>query len=142
MVPWATPAIDIRPWLFILAALLSLADFAVSLWLRGLLRLPRLAAPLLALALAGAAGPATAQEITVAPRAGAAAKQFSGADAYALENSTQTRLAYVLTGDAETDRVSRLGLTGLSLIVRRRTAAELSESSTSRRWWSPRPTMC
>ncbi|MEP0339872.1 MAG: DUF4159 domain-containing protein [Alphaproteobacteria bacterium] len=122
-----SPAIDIRPWLFILAALLSLADFAISLWLRGLLRVPRLAAPLLALALAGgAASTAAAQEITVAPRTAAPAP-LSGTDAYALENSTQTRLAYVLTGDAETDRISRLGLTGLSLIVRRRTAAELSD---------------
>jgi len=121
-----SPAIDIRPWLFILAALLSLADFAVSLWLRGLLRVPRLAAPLLALAVLGAAGTATAQEINVPARA-PSATTVPGSDAYALENSTKTRLAYVLTGNAETDRVSRLGLSGLSLIVRRRTAAELSD---------------
>ena len=121
-----SPAIDIRPWLFILVALLFLVDFAVSLWLRGLLRIPRLAAPLLALALLSAGGTATAQEITVPSRAPQASAP-AGPDAYALENSTQTRLAYVLTGDAETDRVSRLGLTGLSLIVRRRTAAELSD---------------
>ncbi|MEQ8227458.1 MAG: DUF4159 domain-containing protein [Rhodospirillales bacterium] len=107
------PAIDVRPWLFVLAALLALADFAISLWLRGLMRPPRLAAPVLALTLAGVAGQAAAQS-TASP------------ETYALENSTKTRLAYVLTGNQEADRISRLGLTGLSLIVRRRTAAELA----------------
>jgi hypothetical protein len=121
-----SPAIDIRPWLFVLAALLALADFAVSLWLRGLLRPPRLAAPMLALAVLGAAGSATAQDINV-PARGAGPGPATGPEAYALENSTKTRLAYILTGNAEVDRISRLGLTGLSLIVRRRTAAELSD---------------
>ncbi|PIW26143.1 MAG: hypothetical protein COW30_16515 [Rhodospirillales bacterium CG15_BIG_FIL_POST_REV_8_21_14_020_66_15] len=120
------PAIDVRPWLLILAVLMALADFAISLWLRGLLRVPRMAAPLLAFALVGAAGTAVAQEINV-PTRNAPTAQAASPDAYALENSTQTRLAYVITGDAETDRISRLGLSGLSLIVRRRTAAELSD---------------
>ncbi len=132
-----SPAIDLRPWLFMLAALLALADFAISLWLRGLLRPPRLAAPLLAFAVVGgglmAPAPAAAQDIaqgarTIAPPPGAAAGvPGQTGDDDALANSTQTRLAYVITGDAEVDRVSRLGLTGLSLIVRRRTAAELAD---------------
>jgi hypothetical protein len=36
----------------------------------------------------------------------------------------QTRLAYVVTGDAETDNVSRAGLEGLSLFLAQRTALE------------------
>ena len=119
-----SPAIDIRPWLFTLAALLALADFAISLWLKGMLRLPRFAAPVLILTLA--AGAAQAQEINIGAPPGASPGQVAN-DGYALENSIKTRLAYVLTGDAEADRISRLGLTGLSLIVRRRTAAELAD---------------
>ena len=108
------PATDLRPWLLTLALLLALGDFAVSLRLRGLLRLPRLVAPALALAVAtGMAAPASAQG--------------SADDAYALANSLQTRLAYVKTGNAEVDRISSLGLNGLSTIVRRRTAADLGD---------------
>ncbi|MEK9671188.1 MAG: DUF4159 domain-containing protein [Rhodospirillaceae bacterium] len=105
------PAVDIRPALMVLALALALIDYAVSLWLRGVLRLPRLAAPA-AMALMMLTGATSAQQVD---------------DAYALENSTDTRLAYVVTGNDEVDRVSRMGLSGLSLIVRRRTAAELAE---------------
>ena len=57
--------------------------------------------------------------------AGAANAQT--ADVFALAASLETRLAYVITDDAETDETSRTGLRGLGMIVKRRTAAELGE---------------
>ncbi|MEK7246534.1 MAG: DUF4159 domain-containing protein [Pseudomonadota bacterium] len=108
---------DLRPWLLGLAFLLLLADLVASLALRGLLfRLPRVA---LALALALTfVQPAVAQE----RRAGAAARD---PEAAALAASADPTLAYVLTGNRETDETSRAGLAGLGVILRRRTAAEM-----------------
>ena len=48
-------------------------------------------------------------------------------DDFTLSVSLTTRLAYVMTGNREVDRTSHAGLSGLSLIVNRRTAAELGE---------------
>lgn len=112
---------DLRPWLLTLAVLLFLADLLASLVLRGLLRRPgrrragMAAASGIAMALLLAAGGAAAQE----------RPQLTQAERYAMENSLETRLAYVVTGDDEVDETSRLGLEGLNLILRRRTAAEL-----------------
>jgi hypothetical protein len=41
--------------------------------------------------------------------------------------SLETRLAYVITGDARVDEISRAGLKGMSTIVNQRTAAELGD---------------
>ena len=109
--------IDLRPWVLGLALLLAVVDMAVSLALRGLLRItPRSMrrqstglAVILAMALASA--PAGAQT--------------SVADGSAVASSLTTRLAYVLTGEPEIDAISRAGLTGLGTIVNRRTAVEL-----------------
>ncbi len=49
------------------------------------------------------------------------------ATAFALRASLETRLAYVVTGDAEADRISQAGLTGLSKILTARTAVEPGE---------------
>ncbi|MFN6953392.1 MAG: DUF4159 domain-containing protein [Acetobacteraceae bacterium] len=97
---------DLMPWLLAAALLLLAADLLASLWLRGGLRVPRLGAAALVLALAL---PAAAQPLPE----GAAA--------------LETRLAYVVTGDPETDRISRMGLVGLSDFVNRRTAAALAD---------------
>jgi hypothetical protein len=45
-------------------------------------------------------------------------------DDFALRATTQTRLAYVVSGDKEIDAVSRAGLEGLSLFLSQRTALE------------------
>ena len=42
-----------------------------------------------------------------------------------MANSLETRLAYVITGDRQIDETSRAGLTGLNVILGRRTAVEL-----------------
>ena len=102
---------DLGPWLLALALLLLAADLLVSLVQRGLVgaqwsRRAGAAALLAALALPMPAGAQPQQE---------------GAAAIA------TRLAYIVTGDAQVDEISRLGLLGLSDFVNRRTAAALAE---------------
>ncbi len=96
--------LDLKPWLLALALALFVLDSGLSLALRGLLRLPVAASFVL---LVGAVSPAGAD------------------DTFALGNSLETRLAYVLTGDAAVDETSRAGLAGLNLILQRRTAVEL-----------------
>ncbi|WP_426959301.1 DUF4159 domain-containing protein [Muricoccus radiodurans] len=94
---------DLGPWLLAAALLLLAVDLLLSLQSRGLGLRVRAAAVALTLLMPGAA---FAQE---------------GAAALA------TRLAYVVTGDTQTDDVSRQGLVGLSDYVNRRTAAGLAE---------------
>jgi len=110
-----TQEIDLRPGLLTLALVLALIDFAASLSLRGLLLFRPWAGPVTGLALAmmpGVAGVAWSGN-------------HAGADSFALSNSLETRLAYVITGNSEVDNTSRAGLTGLNTILKRRTAAEL-----------------
>ncbi|HEX9569076.1 MAG TPA: DUF4159 domain-containing protein [Rhodospirillales bacterium] len=103
-----TPEVDFRPALLTLAMLLALVDLAASLALRGMLYVRR-AAPLALLALATLGGGARAAD----------------PETFALGNSLETRLAYVVTGNREIDDTSRAGLSGLNVILARRTAAEL-----------------
>lgn len=46
---------------------------------------------------------------------------------FAMRSTAQTRLAYVVTGDAEVDLVSRAGLQGLTLFLAQRTALEAGD---------------
>ena len=94
----AAPERVLAPWLLAAALAILALDLLISLPLRGLLRA---AAVLLALS-----APAIAQE---------------------RDAALATRLAYVVTNDAQVDQVSRMGLAGLSDFVTRRTAATLSD---------------
>ena len=64
-------------------------------------------------------------------------KPANDAAAFALQASLETHLAYVMTGNAEADRVSQAGLSGLSKILTARTAVEpgdpMAHRSRSRR---------
>jgi hypothetical protein len=60
-------------------------------------------------------------------RAYAQAGPSGPGDDFALKASLKTRLAYVITGDAETDDVSERGLAGLSRMLAARTAIEPGE---------------
>jgi hypothetical protein len=92
------------PWLIALAVLLLCADMVVTLRLRGLLdQVFRPAAA--ALVLLGCVS------------------QWAHAESPAL----QTHLAYVVSGDAAVDAVSKSGLAGLSDYVNSRTAAVLAD---------------
>jgi Domain of unknown function (DUF4159)/Aerotolerance regulator N-terminal len=99
----ATQERAVGPWLIALALLLLAVDLLLSLRLRGLLR-----AAVAMLALALVAAPLQAQETEQNP-------------------ALITRLAYVVTGDAQLDGISRLGLAGLSDYVNHRTAATLGD---------------
>jgi hypothetical protein len=64
----------------------------------------------------------------------AAAALFTFAPAWAqpkdeqtLKSTLETRLAYVITGDAEVDQISKAGLQGLTLFLAQRTALEAGE---------------
>ena len=48
-------------------------------------------------------------------------------DEQALKATLETKLAYVITGDAEVDRISKAGLQGLTLFLAQRTALEAGE---------------
>jgi hypothetical protein len=110
--------LDLRPWFLLTALVLFIIDTVVSLALRGLLPVGRAArgmglgkglGPLIVMLwFSVMSGEIRADEIT-----------------FARENSLDTRLAYVLSGDDELDEVSRRGLIGLTTILAQRTAAEL-----------------
>jgi hypothetical protein len=106
---------DLRPWLLIGAFLLALADTVIALAMRGLVPLPvRAGAAVLAVALIAGTGsePGRAQ---------------GWSDEEVAELTQMTRFAYVRTGDGEVDKISAEGLTGLSLVLRTRTAVEAGE---------------
>ncbi len=92
------------PTLLTVAVVLLAADLLLSLWLRGLLSRAAVAG-LLLIAL-----PAHAEDLP----------------------ALMTRLAYVQTGDATVDGISRAGLAGLSTYVNRRTAASLGDPAALR----------
>jgi len=94
------------PWLIAAALALLAVDLLIGLRLRGLLRA---AAACLCLLLVR---PAFAQLPSPPSQAALA-----------------TRLAYIVTGNAEVDGISRAGLSGLSDYVSKRTAASLAEPS-------------
>jgi len=109
----------LMPWLLLTAFALFAIDAVITLALMsgGLLarRNARVAASLagfflLAATMAQTITPATAQD--------------KGAADFALQAALNTRLAYVVTGDASIDSVSRQGLAGLSRVLAARTAIE------------------
>jgi hypothetical protein len=102
---------DLRPWLLGLAFLLLLADLVGSLALRG--HLSRRSGG----GLARAAPAALAALLLAAPA--------WAQDQRARAASADPTIAYVFTGNREIDDISRAGLEGLGVILRRRTAAEM-----------------
>jgi hypothetical protein len=109
----AEPPARLAPPLFALALLLLLADGLVTLALSGRLRLAAAAmAAMAALAIVSPGGRLDAQPLDAA------------IDAKVEAAALETRLAYVLTGDPEVDRLSERGLDGLTRELIRRTAIE------------------
>lgn len=114
--------VDLKPWFLTVALLLLLADFVIGLELRGLLPRPgklpgaRAAIPL-AIALLLLSAPPLAQS-------GRAQGLSSDPGQFAIEAAGAVRLAYMVTGVAEADRISQEGLTGLSAILNARTSIE------------------
>ena len=110
--------IDIKPLLLALAVTLILMEMGVSLWLRGLVG--RDWRP---------AGKATVAATLAVLIAGTLVDANTAAadDTLALAATLDTRLAYVITGDPETDEMSRAGMLGLTQVLARRTAFEGAE---------------
>ncbi len=105
----AGPAVtDLKPWLLMAALLAFLIDIFAALWLSGKLRGP------VSAALFGCA-------LLLVPGEGSAQDQI---DDRALQAASEVVLAYVITGDAQQDAVSRAGLLGLSQTLFLRTAIE------------------
>ena len=112
------PAVSLTPYLFGLAALLFLIDCIAALWLAGSwqrLTARRAGASLIILLALSALPPDSVRAQDVA------------ADQFALSNTLQTKLAYVETGDAQVDEVSRQGLMGLGNVLVERTSVEPGE---------------
>jgi hypothetical protein len=131
--------LDLRGYVFLAALGLLVLDALVVIALSGGLSvmLPRrraaailIGAALAAAALALAPGMARAQSPAPAapPAASAPARApLSAADDFAMKATLQTRLAYIVTGDADVDAVSKAGLQGLTLFLAQRTALEAGE---------------
>jgi hypothetical protein len=118
---------DLRGPVLIAALVLLALDALVVFFLAGGLgqimrRRPRqaaamLAAGLLAASLLGAGG-ALAQS---------ASNSTPSDTDFALRSTIETKLAYVVTGDTETDNISKSGLQGLTIFLAQRTALEAGE---------------
>jgi hypothetical protein len=110
--------IDLRPWLIAAVIALMIGDALASLWLSGGLPLRRRRAAVAALVALFAIGAPTSPSI-LPVRAEEPAQQISPRD---LESALTTRLAYVVTGDAQADEASRAGLTSLTRALAARTS--------------------
>jgi Domain of unknown function (DUF4159)/Aerotolerance regulator N-terminal len=112
---------DLRGPIFLVSLVLLLIDALVVFWLAGgLYRLmPRrgMAASILVAVFAASVG----LMLAAAP---AFAQTNAAGDQFAAKSTVETHLAYVVTGDAETDSVSKSGLQGLTLFLAQRTAVE------------------
>lgn len=112
--------LHLLPWLLGAALLLFLADWLIGLGLRGLLPMLRRrpATALLAVAILLLSGAGEAQTRRNA---------LTASDEFALKASLDLRLAYVVTGQADIDQMSRAGLYGLTEVLYRRTSIEAAE---------------
>jgi hypothetical protein len=109
------PSTPIWPWLLAVAAFLAVLDGLAVLALSGRMtrRFARAAAVVLGFVLlTPLVDPASAQDADLQK---------------AVEATTQTQLAYVITGNSELDETSRAGLKGLSMYLADRTALEPGE---------------
>ncbi|MBC7799681.1 MAG: DUF4159 domain-containing protein, partial [Gemmatimonadaceae bacterium] len=135
--PYSGTAARELKWPMLEAALIILLlDAIISLWLRGYISAnrrkarPRVASSaarsasllVLVIACAFAAGPRA--DAAPAPARAAPALPATGDAGKDLESALDTRLAFVTTGDAEVDGMSRAGLFGLGLELQARTAYE------------------
>lgn len=117
------PALSLKPWLLGLAFVLLLVDAVASLWLAGRLarRVTSTAAPA---ALALVAGSVFLLVSVPGAIAQDSSSGISVRDRFAMQATLNTRLGFVLTGNARMDEVSRTGLYGLSDYIRQKTSLE------------------
>jgi hypothetical protein len=122
--------LDLRGPVFLAALALSVIDALVVIALSGgfMSLLPRrraTAAILLGIGLAATAlAPSPSQAQNSPP---SVPSTGNAADDFAMKATLQTHLAYIITGDADVDAVSKAGLQGLTLFLAQRTALEAGE---------------
>ncbi len=107
------------PWLLSAALILWLVDGVIALALLG--RLPKWAGRRF---MSGAAAALCIAFLAATLPNTTLAQEAHAADEQAPQAALETRLAYVITGDAAVDAMSAAGLRGLSKILRDRTAFE------------------
>lgn len=107
--------IDFKPWLLLAAFILLLSDFALSLFLRGLLSFRRQSIAAFFLLL----GSFLASSIDKA--------QAQNTDEDIARLTDATHLAYVTTGVQTVDQISRAGLIGLTGVLLQRTSSDLGD---------------
>ncbi len=117
---------NLMPTLLTLALLLALGELIASFALRGMFRGGARAATAAALVLAvlAMAQPHPADAQAQQPLAPPTAVPPQLGDAFALNAALQTRLAYVVTGNADVDKLSDAGLLGLTRVMAARTSVE------------------
>ncbi|MGB9364430.1 MAG: DUF4159 domain-containing protein, partial [Xanthobacteraceae bacterium] len=120
---------DLRGPLFMAALALLVIDALVVFWLAGgLYRLmPRRRAVASALAFGFLAATLLASHALAQGTPPAQAAPDPLASDFAQKMTVDTRLAYIVTGDAEVDNVSKIGLQGLTLFLAQRTALEAGD---------------
>ena len=122
--------VDLRGPVFVTAIVLLMLDALIVFWLSGglgALRSHRRAAAMIAFGLIASAlalpHPAGAQPATAPQPQQLTQQQLD----FAEKATQQTHLAYIITGDAAVDEVSKAGLSGLTLFLAQRTALEAGD---------------
>ncbi len=117
-----TSELDLKPWLLLAAFVLLLLDLVISLFMRGLFVAGswRQQGTTAVLVLATA----ITVHLALPPSTWAQSANSDYNDRRALEATLVPRLAYVVTDDPHVDDISRAGLSGLTLILQRRTSVE------------------
>ncbi|MGB7257568.1 MAG: DUF4159 domain-containing protein [Pseudolabrys sp.] len=116
--------LDLRGPIFLAALVLLALDALVVFWLSGgftLLRPRRRVTTAAVLAVAFGAS------LLMPAPTHAQTPSLSATDKFAMEATLQTHLAYIVTGDAEVDNISKAGLQGLTIFLAQRTALEAGE---------------
>ena len=106
-----TNVIALEPPLLAIAAMLLLIDALVSLWLRGHLDATRRVV-------------SRAAAVVLVAFAAMHIDRARADDAFDMKAALDTRLAYVVTGVADVDAMSKAGLEGLDLALKERTSYE------------------
>ncbi len=111
---------DFKVWLMVLAAVLLILDCLAVLWMAGALKTrkarPQALASILAIG---------ASVVLLAHTTPLSAQERD--ENFDFSSALETRLAYVLTGVSEVDRISEAGMRGLTFFISSRTALEPGE---------------
>jgi hypothetical protein len=115
---------DLRGPLFAAALTLMILDMLAVFWMSGVFAGSRLRRQPARAAAAAAALAVLAGGLLVLAPSNATAQDSRPGDAEAIAAITETRIAYVITGDGSIDAVSRAGLAGLTRFLTEKTALE------------------